>query len=58
MKKKKILIVLAVLIIIILIAIFATMYFIERSKYDYKIQKVTQIDYNVINVNDRYGVML
>ena len=57
MKKKKILIVLAILIIIILIAIFATMYFIERSKYDYKIQKVTQIDYNVINVNDRYGVI-
>ena len=49
MKKKKLFIILAVVIAIILIAIFTIMYFIERSKYDYKIQKVTRIDYNVIN---------
>ena len=57
MKKKKLFIILAVVIAIILIAIFTIMYFIERSKYDYKIQKVTRIDYNVINEKDRYGVI-
>lgn len=57
MKKKNLFIILAIVLVIIVAAIFITFYFKEKAKYDYKIEKVTQIDYNIINKDDRYGVI-
>lgn len=57
MKKKKLFILLGIIVVIIIVAIFTAIYFINKSKYDFDIVKVTQIDYNTINQNDRYGVI-
>lgn len=57
MKKKKLFILLAIIIIIAMLIIFTTIYLIDKSKYDYKIEKITQIDYNIINEDERYGVI-
>jgi len=57
MKKRNIIIGIIILIIVILLAILTTFYFIERGKYVYKIERVTEINYNIINKNERYGVI-
>lgn len=56
MKKKSIFILIGV-IIVIAIAIVTVIYFINQSKYNFTIKRVTQIDYNVINKDERYGVI-
>lgn len=58
MSKKKLIILIAViLVIIIAIVIGLTMYFTKRAKYVYDVEQVTQIEYNTIQVNNRYGVI-
>jgi len=57
MKKKNIFILLAIIVVIIVVAVFAVMYFMNRAKYDFEIEKVTQINYNTVNKDDRYGVI-
>lgn len=56
MKKRNIVIIL-ILVIIVIVAILTTMYLNDKAKYVYKIEKVTSIDYNIINIDERYGVI-
>ena len=57
MKKRKIIILSIAVIIIIIIAVALIMYFRKRAKYVYDIEMVTNIEYNTINVGNRYGVI-
>lgn len=57
MNKKKIITLIVVLLIIIVIAVIVTMYFMKRAKYVYDIEQVSNIEYNTININNRYGVI-
>ena len=57
MKKKSKLIVLGIMVVIIIIAIGVTIYWIDKSKYDFEITRVTQIDYHVLHQNNQYGVI-
>ena len=57
MNKKKIITLIVVLLIIIVVAVIVTMYFIKRAKYVYDIEQVTNIEYNTINIDNRYGVI-
>jgi len=57
MRKKKLLLILLTAIILVITMIIIFMYLNNRSKYAYNIEKVTEINYNVINKNDRYGVI-
>ncbi len=55
--KKKVLIIVVIAVILGVIGTLLTLYFIDRAKYVYDIEKVTEINYNIINKNDRYGVI-
>lgn len=57
MKKKNIFIIVGIIILIVVLAVGLAMYFIDRSKYDFEIAKVTQIDYHVLHENNQYGVI-
>lgn len=57
MKKKGLVIILIVALIIIISAVLLSIYIADRAKYKYEIEKVSNIDYNIINENDRYGVI-
>ena len=57
MNKKKIIIVICVILLIAIIATFLTIYFIKRSKYVFDIVEVSNIEYNAVNIDDRYGVI-
>lgn len=57
MNKKKVIILVVVLVIIITIGILLTMYFMNRAKYVFDVKYVSEIKYNVLNINDRYGVI-
>ena len=57
MKRRKIIILSIAVIIIIIIAVALVMYFRKRAKYVYDIEMVTNIEYNTINVGNRYGVI-
>jgi len=57
MKKKNIFIVLAITLIISVIVVITIMYFRNKSKYDFEIEKVTQVNYNIIYKNEKYGVI-
>ncbi len=57
--KKKVLIIITIVIILI-IGIIATLIAIDvadKAKYEYTIEKVTEINYNIINKDERYGVI-
>ena len=56
MKKKVAFIVIAVIIVVI-IAILTTIYLIDRSKYDFEIEKVKDINYHIIHEDTKYGVI-
>lgn len=57
MNKKKV-IILVVAVLVLIVAIVCTiLYFNKRAKYVYDIEKVSNIEYNVINVNNRCGVI-
>ena len=57
MNKKKIIIIAIVVVLVIALAIGLTMYFMKRAKYVYDIEMVSDIEYNVINVDNRVGVI-
>lgn len=57
MKKRNILIILGIVLIIAIIATATILYFVDRSKYVFKVEKVTEINYHIINKEDRYGVI-
>ena len=57
MNKKKVIILVVVLVIIITIGILLTMYFMNRAKYVFDVKYVSEIKYNVLNIDDRYGVI-
>ena len=57
MNKKKVILLVGIIVIIIAIATFLTIYFSNRAKYIYEIEKVTDINYNIIKENNRYGVI-
>ncbi len=57
MKKKKVIILTGILLIIIILAIVITMYLMKRAKYIYNVEKVSEINYNIINIDNRYGVI-
>lgn len=57
MKKKKVIILIGILLIIIILAIGITMYLMKRAKYIYNVEKVSEINYNIINIDNRYGVI-
>lgn len=55
--RKKAIVISIVLIIIILIGVITILYFKERGKYEYKLERVTEINYHIINKDERYGVI-
>lgn len=57
MKKKSVFIMIGIVILIVILAVGVTMYFRDKSKYDFEIVKVTQIDYHVLHDNNQYGVI-
>lgn len=57
MNKKKVIILVAVLLVLIVAIVCTTIYFNKRAKYVYDIEQVSNIEYNVINVNNRCGVI-
>ena len=57
MNKKKVIILVVALVIIIIIGIILTMYFMNRAKYVFDVKNVSEIKYNVLNIDDRYGVI-
>ena len=57
MKKKKLIILIVVLVVIVAIIIGLLIYFRKRAKYVYDIEQVTDIKYNTINIDNRYGVI-
>lgn len=57
MKKKTVFILIIAILLIVIGVTFTTIYFMNKAKYDYKIEKVTEINYNVVNENNKYGVI-
>lgn len=57
MNKKNIFIIIGIVILIAIIAISVAMYVTNKSKYDFEISKVNQIDYHVLYKNRQYGVI-
>ena len=58
MNKKKLIIILSIVVAIIIVAtVLITIYIKNKSKYDFEIERVTEINYNIINSKDRYGVI-
>ena len=57
MKKKSIFIVLIFIILIGIVVAGVSIYFNNKAKYDFEITKVVQINYHVINENNKYGVI-
>ena len=57
MKKKSIFIVLIFIILIGIVVAGVSIYFNNKAKYDFEITKVEQINYHVINENNKYGVI-
>lgn len=56
MNKKKIIIIIVIIVLIAIIAMLIS-YFNKRAKYVYDIEVVTDIKYNTICINNRYGVI-
>lgn len=57
MKKKGAFIVLIIIILIGIAVVGVSIYFNNKAKYDFEITRVTQINYHVINENNKYGVI-
>ena len=57
MNKKKIIILVCIILVIAIIATLLTIYFVKRSKYVFDIVDVTNIEYNTVNIDGRYGVV-
>lgn len=57
MKKRNLFMILIVIMTIIALSVFIVLHFNNKAKYDYQIEKISQIDYHIINKEDRYGVI-
>lgn len=57
MNKKKVITIICIIIIVTIITIILTLYFNKRAKYVYDIEEVKHIEYNTINIDNRYGVI-
>lgn len=57
MNKKKVIILIVALVIIIAVIICLVLFFNKRAKYVYDVVQVSDVKYNVINVDNRSGVI-
>ncbi len=57
MKNKKVFVILGFIVFLVVIIVGLIFFFKSKEKYDYKIEKVTQVNYNIVNIDDRYGVI-
>ena len=58
MNKKKLIILISIIVVVIIaVVIGLIMYFNKRAKYIYDIEKVTNIEYNTLNIDNKYGVI-
>ena len=57
MNKKKLIIILLIVVIIAVVATLLILYFNKKEKYVYDIEKVTDVKYNTIRIDNRYGVI-
>ena len=55
MNKKKTLIILAIILVLAIIA--TIIYFNNKAKYEYEVEKVTEINYHILSREERYGVI-
>ena len=57
MNKKKLVILIVVILVIIVLATILTLWLTKRAKYVYDIEEVSHIEYNTINIDNRYGII-
>ncbi len=57
MNKKKLIIIIIIVALIAVIATLLILYFNKKEKYVYDIETVTDIKYNTIRIDNRYGVI-
>ena len=57
MNKKKLIITVFIIVTVAIICTVLAIYFRKRAKYVYDIEQVSHIEYNTINVDNRYGVI-
>ena len=57
MNKKKLVILIVVILVIIVQATILTLWLTKRAKYVYDIEEVSHIEYNTINIDNRYGII-
>lgn len=57
MNKKKLIITVFIIVTVAIICTVLAIYFSKRAKYVYDIEQVSHIEYNTINVDNRYGVI-
>ena len=57
MKKKKLIIIGILILIIIAIVVSLIIYFSNRAKYIFDVEYVSNIEYNTVKVEDKYGVI-
>lgn len=55
--KKKVFILLIIIIIAIVAGVFVTNHLKDKAKYDFEIEKVTEINYNILYKDNKYGVI-
>ena len=57
MNKKRLVIIIVILLILAIATTFTILYFVKRAKYVYDIKDVSNIEYNIINIDGKYGVI-
>ena len=57
MNKKRVLVLISMIILIVVVAIVLTIYFMKRAKYVYDVVEVSNIEYNTVKIDNRYGVI-
>ena len=57
MNKKRLVFIIAILLILAIAVTFTILYFVKRAKYVYDIKDVSNIEYNIINIDGKYGVI-
>ncbi len=57
MNKKKVIIFIVLILIIVAVAVSLTIYFSDRAKYIFDVEYVSNIEYNIIEKDGKYGVI-
>lgn len=57
MNKKKVIIFIVLILIIVAVAVSLTIYFSDRAKYIFDVEYVSNIEYNIIEQDGKYGVI-